>query len=134
MKKILVFGFSAFLLAIPALVLADSAIPIGQTPVQILTTAAALEAQESAASGDQTLACAALLSAPSVKVNEPVALAWGSIGALNPATASSTQPMWTPDGGTMVSIQTPGPWTYSFTFYSASGASVTCTAKILVTQ
>ena len=132
MKGLFASLISLVLFATPALALADNTIPIGPTPLQLLARVAALDAQISSMQSGQALACAALADQTTVKVNEPFALAWGSVGALDPATASSTQSMWTQNGGTMVSIQTPGPWTYSFTFYSASGGSVTCTVKILV--
>jgi len=92
-----------------------------------MTTVAALEAQESVLSSGRTLACAALTSKTSVKVNEPFALAWGSVGA------TQVPGGWTQNGATMVTISHSGAWTYSFTFYSAIGGSTACSAKIIVT-
>lgn len=134
MKRAVVSVLASVLLAVPAAAVAQTAIPTGQSTVQLLTTAAALEAQIVAAETGQSLACAALFSAGSVKTGQPVALAWGSVGALNPATSSSTRSMWTQDGGNFVTIQTPGTWTYSFTFYDGNGNSQTCDANIVVTK
>lgn len=129
MKRMFAAAFSVILFASPALALAQSAIPVGQTPLQLLTTVAAIEAQEAAIQNNESLACAALFGASSAQVGQPVALAWGSFGAVS--NASSSQPTYTPEGATYVTLGKAGTWTYSFTFYGQSGAAVTCTAKIV---
>jgi hypothetical protein len=130
MKKVIATSLGCLLLAAPALALADS-FTSAQTQILHLTAiVAALEAQESALSG-QPVACAALASKPSVRVNEQFALAWGSVGTTDSASSSGNS-TWTPNGSSIVSIQQLGTWTYSFTFYGAQGATATCTAKIVV--
>jgi hypothetical protein len=130
MRKTIVFGLSILIFATPALALAQN-IPLGQTIQQLTAVAAALEAQEAAASGQQQVACAALFSAPSVQLNRHVVLAWGSVGAMSPGDDPSKS-MWTQNGSSILSFTQSGTWTYSFTFYAKSGATATCTAKIVV--
>ncbi len=122
------------LVAASPLTASASAVPIGQTPLQLLTTLAAVEAQEVSLSSGQSLACAALFSAPSVQVGKGVLLAWGSVGAVDPSLSSSSVPMWAPHGGSTMEFSEAGTWTYSFTFYNANNASTTCNAKIVVTK
>jgi hypothetical protein len=131
MKKIFAFGFGILLLTSPALALADSAIPIGPTPLQLLTRVAALEAEEASIQSGQALACAALFSAPTVEVGQQVILAWGSVGAM--AQTKDTENMWPLDGASTLSFADAGARTYPFTFYGAGG-TVTCNATITVTQ
>jgi hypothetical protein len=133
MKKFLSI-FAVVLIATPALTFADSSIPIGQTITQMTTTVAALQALESAAQTGQPLTCALVFSAPKVSVGQQVSIGWGTVGALDPATSSSTMPMWTPDGGATLLFQTAGTWTYSYTFYGSKGGSITCKASIVVTK
>jgi hypothetical protein len=109
---------------------ATSSIPIGQTPVQLLTTVAAIQAQEVSASSVQPLACAALFSTSTAEVGQQVVLAWGSVGAV--LQTKDTENMWPLNGGSLMSFATTGTWSYPFTFYSANGGSTTCTAKITV--
>ena len=131
MKKILAAGIALFLAASPALALADALTP-AQVKIQQLTAViAALQAQEAALASGNPLACAALASKTSVRVNEPLALAWGSVGAMDPADNPS-KPMWAQNGVSDLSIRQAGTWTYSFTFYSATGATTTCNATIIV--
>src|SRR6185312_15561256 len=125
---------SLALCASPALALADSAIPlgqpsvipIGQTTQQLLTTVAALEAEENATGPGQTLACAVIFSSPTVRVGDHVYIAWGSVGALDPSTSSSSLALWPQHGSADLSFTQPAVWTYSYTFYSQSGATKTC--------
>ena len=112
--------------------LSASSIPILQTPAQLLTTVAALEAQENSLQNNSPLACAALFGAPSVKVGQQVVLAWGSIGAIQQT--KDTLNEWPLDGASTLSFSTAGTFKYPFTFYSASGATTTCAAEITVTQ
>ena len=128
MKKLFAFAFGTFLLAAPAFALADSGVPIGQTPLQILTTLAAVEAQVTAIQSGQALSCSALSSATSTKVNEQVLLAWGSVGAVEQT--KDTQNIRPLNGGTTLLFAKPGTWKYSFTFYDTTGASTTCSVKI----
>jgi hypothetical protein len=134
MKRILSLIFSVIFLAAPASAFADSSTQLGPTLAQRLTAAAALQAQVNSITTGQKLACSVLFSAPSVKVGDLVAIAWGSTGAIDPETASTSLPMWEPEGGNTLDFQQPGTWTYVFTFYSQDGTSVTCSAKIVVTQ
>jgi hypothetical protein len=132
MKKTLAFGIAFIFATAPAFALAD-AFTLAQVQIEHLTAiAAALEAQEAALASGQSIACAALTSAPSVRVGDTVALAWGSVGAMNPADDTS-KPMWTQNGVTVLSFDKPGTVIYSFTFYSASGATANCSAKVVVT-
>jgi hypothetical protein len=128
MKKLFAFGFGTLLLTAPVFALADSGIPIGQTPLQIETTLAAVEAQVMAIQGNQSLLCVAMSSATSTKVGQQVLLAWGSVGAV--AQTKDPLNMWAMNGGTTLLFSAPGTWKYSFTFYDATGASTTCSVKI----
>lgn len=120
---------AAFVTGISFLVApAVSSIPLGPNALQLLTTVASLEAQEASIQNNESLACAALFASPTVKVGQPVALAWGSVGAV--LSASSSQPTWTPEGATYLTLAQPGTWTYSFTFYGQNGKTVLCTANI----
>lgn len=131
MKPLFASLCAACALAAPASALASSLSP-QQTDVQYLTAALAqLEAQIASLQQGGALACAAAASKPIVRAGEGFALAWGSVGAVPPS-ASSSVPMWTQQGVSEISIQQPGAWTYSFTFYAANGASTLCTAKVVV--
>lgn len=134
MKRCLTLIAAFLLLAIPLFAAAQGTIPLGPTPLQMLTVAAQLEAQEAALASGQSLACAAVFSTSSVSVGQNIDLAWGSVGALDPQLASTTLPMWAPEGGSVLSFTQVGTWTYSFTFYSATNATATCTAKVRVTK
>lgn len=122
---------AAFLLGASLLVapIAPS-IPIGQTPLQLVTTLAAVEAEESAMQSGQSLACAAFFSTSTASVGQQVILGWGSAGAA-PQT-KDIENMWPLEGAATLSFSKTGIWNYPFTFYSASGGSTTCTAKITV--
>jgi Na+-translocating ferredoxin:NAD+ oxidoreductase RnfD subunit len=128
MKKIFAFGLGTLLLTAPVFSFADSSIQIGQTPLQILTTLAAVEAQVTAIQNDQTLSCAILSSATSTKVDQQVLLAWGSVGAVEQTT--DTLNMRPLNGGMTLLFAKPGTWKYSFAFYDMTGASTTCSVKI----
>lgn len=130
MKRFLTFIFGFILLAAPALASAQS----WQTVAQLTAVAASLEAQAAVASTGESLACAALFSASSVHLGEQVALAWGSVGALDPLSSSSSVSMWSQNGSATLSFTQVGTWTYSFTFYSAQNSSTTCAAKIVVAK
>lgn len=105
-----------------------------QTVAQLTAVAAGLEAQEVALQNDKPLACAVVDSTSTVRVGQQMALAWGSVGALDPLTSSSSIPMWAPNGVSILSFARTGTWTYDFTFYNAQNATTTCEAKILVTK
>lgn len=122
---VLMFSFA------PAFALAGSIVPLGQTPLQALTTLAALQAQASSVSSQQALACAALSSEQRVKVGEPVILAWGSVGS-SQADAPAGKATWTQNGAQEVSLGQTGTWTYYFTFYGPASASITCSVQIVV--
>lgn len=125
-------AFIAFALAIaPSLSFADSAIPSGPTPAQLIARVAAIEALEAAADATTSVSCAALFSAPAVTVGQTVELGWGSVGAMAPG-ASSTQSMWPQNGASTLSFQKPGTWTYGFTFYGIQGGTANCAATIKV--
>ena len=124
---------AAFIAGLSLLVgLATSPISVGQTPVQLLTTVAAIEAQEVSIQNNEALSCVALFSTSTAKIGQQVALAWGSVGAV-PQTKDVAN-MWPLNGGSLMSFATAGTWTYSFTFYSATNATTTCIANILVTK
>ena len=131
MKRLFVYSLATLLFASPALALADSTIPIGPTPLQLLTRVAALEAEEASIQSGQPLACAALFSAPTVAVGQQVILAWGSVGATQQTT--DMENMWPLDGASTLSFADAGSRVYPFTFYGVNGGSVTCEAKITVT-
>ena len=114
----------------PAFALADEFTPLQMQVRQLSVVAASLEAEEAAQSG-QSITCAALVSKPVVKINESLFLAWGSVGAMNPGDDPSRS-MWTPNGVSLLSIEQPGTWTYTFIFYAKSGATATCSTKIVV--
>jgi len=130
MKKFLVLVLGSALFAAPALAFADSGIPSGPTPLQLLTRVAALEAQQASMQSGQTLVCAALFSTSTAQVGQQVALAWGSVGSVEQT--KDTLNMWPLGGGSLMSFATTGTWSYPFTFYNATGGSTTCTAKINV--
>jgi hypothetical protein len=132
MKRAITTIFGFFLLATPMLALADTLAP-AQTLVQYTTVLANLEAQQVAVTTGQSIACAVVFSKSSVQVNQLVALGWGSVGAMNPGDNPSIS-MWSQNGGAMLSFTQAGTWTYSFMFYAKSGATTTCTAKIVVLQ
>jgi hypothetical protein len=96
-----------------------------------MAVAAALEAQVASLSHGQALACAALPSKADVAAGEPLALAWGSVGAMDPSEAPERS-LWPQNGASELTIGQPGTWTYYFTFYAESGASTTCEAVIRV--
>ena len=127
MKKILCFGIAAVVACSPFLATAQT-LPVGPTLAQLTTRVAALEAQEAASPG-QSLVCVALFSAPSVKVGQEVALAWGSVGAVEQT--KDTSNMWSLDGGSTLLFSKSGSWIYSFTFYGANGSSTNCSATIV---
>lgn len=114
----------------PTLALADPA-RVSPDILHLTAIAAALEAQAASLASGQPLACAALPSKTSVAVGEPLALAWGSVGAVDPADDPSKS-MWARNGVSELLIKQPGTWVYSFTFYSPSGATTTCGAKVIV--
>lgn len=130
MKKTFALILGTFLLATPALAFADSAIPTGPTPLQLLTRVAALEAEEASLPNNQPLACAMLPSATTTPVNQQVILAWGSVGAVEQT--KDTGNMRPTSGAMTLLFSSSGTWTYSFTFYDAGGKSVSCNAKIKV--
>jgi len=114
----------------PGFALADSAIPVEPTPLQLATRVATVEAQVAAMQGGQSLACAMLFSTSSVPVGQEVILAWGSVGAVEQTTDTlNTRPT---NGAVTLLFSQAGTWTYSFKFYDASSNSVTCKAQIKV--
>lgn len=69
-----------------------------------------------------------LMSTSSVSVGQQAILAWGSVGAVEQTKdAENIRPT---DGAQTLLFSQPGTWTYDFTFYGASGATTTCSAKI----
>jgi len=128
MRKVLTSAIG-LILFIPAFALADTTLQA--QVLQLTIVLASLEAQIVGLQNNQSLACAALPSKPSVAIGEAFSLAWGSVGAVDSG-ASSTRAMWTKNGGAQVSLDKPGTWTYHFAFYDTNGASTTCTAKIVV--
>lgn len=130
MKKLFTLVFGLVFLASPMLAFAQT----WQTVAQLTAITAALEAQQASVSSGQSLACAAVFSTSTVQVGQPVAIAWGSVGAIDPLASSSSIPMWSKNGSANLSFTQVGTWTYSFTFYSASNASTTCSAKVSVTK
>jgi len=120
------------MLTAPTFALADTSIQIGQTPLQILTTLATVEAQMMSIQNGQALSCVALSSATSTKVGQQVLLAWGSVGAVEQT--KDPLNMWPMSGGTTLLFSKPGTWKYSFTFYDATGTSTTCSVKITATE
>ena len=109
-----------------------ASIPIGQTPIQLMTTLAAVEAQEASVQNNDSLACVALFSQPTAKVGQQVILAWGSAGAV-PQTKDALNE-WPLEGASLMSFSTSGTFTYPFKFYDGSGHVTTCSAKITVTK
>ena len=129
MKRSIAFACGFAVAALPLFAGAQTAPTVAQLTARI----AALEAQENAAASGQSLACAAVFSAPSVKVGDSVALAWGSVGALDPLTSSSSVPMWSRNGASTLTFAHPATWTYFFTFYDVAGDQKTCYASVRVT-
>jgi len=131
MKKFGTFIFSILLFA-PAFALADSMIPVGPTPPQLLSRVATLEAQEASLQTGESIACAILFNVQSAKVGQQVVLAWGSVGAVDQT--KDPENMRPTNGAVTLLFSNSGSWNYSFTFYDANGKSVACSAKILVTK
>ncbi|MDR3571948.1 MAG: hypothetical protein P4L81_07245 [Candidatus Pacebacteria bacterium] len=130
MKPVIASVFALTLSAFPALTFAQS----WQTVGQLTAIAASLEARQNSISTGEPLACAALFSTTSTKVGQQVSLAWGSVGAVDPLTSSSSVSMWPQQGFSTLSFTKVGTWTYYFTFYNNNAASTTCSAKIAVTK
>lgn len=130
MKRYLALPIIFLLAAAPACAFAETASPFTPTPLQLLTRAAALEAQLSSVQSGQTLACAMLSSAATTTVGRDVILAWGSAGAIEQhQDTRNTRPL---AGAVTLNFSAPGAWTYAFTFYDSAGRSATCTQKIVV--
>lgn len=125
----------AFVTFMPAFAMADATVPF-QSPLQptaqqLMTRVAALQALVAAASSSSPVSCAALFSAPQVKVGDTVIVAWGSVGALPPGSNPNVS-MWPQEGASTLSFTKAGYWKYSFTFYAANNATTTCTATVHV--
>lgn len=111
--------------ATPALVRADS-VPLWPSEQQLTMRLAAVQAQLTALSHNDTLACAIATSKTSVRVGEPFALAWASVGA---STSESGLPL---RGASTIAISEAGTYRYALTFSDAANRSTDCTATIVV--
>ena len=120
---------AAFVVGLSLLVApATSSIPFEPTVTQLATRVAALQAEINSMQTGQALACAMLTSTSSVSVGQQAILAWGSVGAVEQTT--DTENIRPTNGAQTLLFSQPGTWTYNFMFYSASGATTTCSAKI----
>ena len=130
MKKLLAISSGLIFFALPALAFADQLTPLQMQIRQLSVVVASLEAEE-AALGGQPIVCAALVSKPVVKINEPFFLAWGSVGAMNPGD-DLTRSMWAQNDSQLISVDQPGTWKYSFKFYARSGETAKCSVSVVV--
>lgn len=131
MKKSLVLIAAGMFALLPLSVFADATIPTQPTTEQLWARIAEIDAMIVAAQSPSPVSCAATTSVPTVKVNTPFILAWGSVGAMLPG-SSTTQSMWPPVRAQIVTQPTVGTWKYSFVFYSSTGATTSCDTTIKV--
>ena len=130
-EKLCAVSLGALFLGTPYIALADPT-PAHMQIQHLTAIAATLRAQEVALKGG-SLACAALVSKTNVRVDEPFAIAWGSVGALDPSD-DLTRPLWAQNGAATVSLSKKGSWRYTFTFFGSLGNAVTCTADVSVSS
>ena len=72
--------------------------------------------------------CVVLASAQSVRVNERFILAWGSSGM----DEGNTKNIWTPNGITVVALDTPGIYRYGFDFFGKDNTKTSCEVRVTV--
>ncbi len=121
LKATVVKVLGILFLASPAIVAADSIVPIGPTPEQLLARSAAISAASTGVNG----ACLVQTRKIAVRVNEPFSLWWGSYGA-------EVGSGWNPTGAYSIVVGKPGAYEYKFTFLGALGSSSTCRTTVSV--
>ncbi len=121
MKKFASLIATVALFCAPAIALADSLIPMGPTPEQLLSRQAFMNAVVQGTS----VACVVQTSATQVRLNQSYRVWWGSFG--------SNGVGWAPVGSYTIMPSKEGIYEFKLTFHAADGTSATCKTDVAVT-